>query len=148
MMMMMADNITGVPFGQVPNQVQRPLISLPRQQTAGLGGFDVSKTPIANPNGGFTMPVTQLPRTEIPAAFGGLGGSNNPLQTAQILSTVSPMQATFGASTPNQYKFGASTTAQIYADQKGGGNVARDSALTFGGASGEVVTKAGKSYTG
>lgn len=142
MMMMMADNVSGT-FGIVPNQ-PRPLINVPRQQTV---GFDIARLPIALPNGGMQMPVTQLAKNELPVAFGGTGGGNTML-AAQIQTTVAPQQSIFGTGTPTSFRFGANTTAQIYADQKGGGNIARDSALTFGGASGDVVTKAGATYTG
>jgi hypothetical protein len=147
MMMMMADAATsGIQFGQVPNQLTRPLISVPRQQTA---GFDVSKVP----NGFTGQVVGQITAKEIPFAFGGVAsnpatGGGNTLLAAQIQSTVAPRQATFGASTPSQYKFGANTTAESYVTEKGSANVAKDSALASGGASGDVVTKAGAAYTG
>ena len=145
MMMMMADNITGVPFGQVPNQVQRPLISLPRQQTAGLGGFDVSKTPIANPNGGFTMPVTQLKNAEIPSDFRGASGGNTML-AAQIQTTVAPRQIMTGGNTP-AFKF-ANTEGQIHTDAKGGvGAYNLALAKNSGAPSGEIVTKTSNTAT-
>jgi hypothetical protein len=142
-MMMMADNVSGT-FGTIPNQ-PRPLINVPRQQTV---GFDVTKVPILalGNGGGMQMPVTQLAKNELPAAFGGTGGGNTML-AAQIQTSVAPRQTAFGA-TPTQYKFGANTTAESYVAEKGSANVARDSALASGGASGDLVTKAGAIYTG
>jgi hypothetical protein len=143
--MMMADNISGT-FGQVPNQAQtRPLINVPRKQTV---GFDVSQVPIANPNGGFIMPITQLPKNELPAAFGGMGGGNTLLAAQQFQATVVPKQSILGSGTPT-FKF-ASTEGQVVADAKGGvGNMNREQAKKQAGvASDDVVSGSGAIYTG
>jgi hypothetical protein len=140
--MMMTTNNTSGTFGIIPSsnnpafgQVRQPLV-VPRKATTTLDA----------PNAFTGRPDGQITVAQIPAAFGGTGGGNTML-AAQIQTSVAPRQTAFGA-TPTQYKFGANTTAESYVAEKGSANVARDSALASGGASGDVVTKAGATYTG
>ena len=141
-MMMMADNVSGT-FGIVPSSTNppfwqvRPTLVVPWKATTALDA----------PNAFTGKPDGQITVAQIPAAFRGTGGGNTMLET-QIQTTVAPQQSIFATGTPTPFRFGANTMAQVYADQKGEGNIARDSALTFGGASGDVVTKAGATYTG
>ena len=141
-MMMMADNVTGT-FGTVSSSNNpalgqvRQLLVVPRNATTALDA----------PNAFTGKPDGQITVAQIPAAFRGTGGGNTMLET-QIQTTVAPQQSIFATGTPTPFRFGANTMAQVYADQKGEGNIARDSALTYGGASGDVVTKAGATYTG